>query len=260
LTVLATKFPRLHRAYLAVRYEWTRAAAHAWQNVFAYKPIALKTMSYEEYWQADASAFQSDARADAFEQQLEPGATVADIGCGDGGLLARLRDRRGAQVHGFDVSREAVEKARARGIPADTWDASAGDLPGSFDYIILADCIEHLPLPEDLLDRLRSRFRKALLISIPNSCYWRYRARVLFGKFMVQWVAHPGEHLRFWSISDMHWWLAEVGFSVVESRPTWGIPVLKHLWPSMFAQNVLYVVQRAQTNRPPVGEPPEPGH
>jgi hypothetical protein len=80
------------------------------------------------------------------------------------------------------------------------------------------------------------------VISIPNSCYWRYRFRVLFGKFMVQWVAHPGEHLRFWSIADMRWWLTQLGFSMRRAYPTWGVPVLKHVWPAMFAQNVIYVI------------------
>src|SRR5438270_113759 len=81
--------------------------------------------SYDEYWDADASAvFATDLRAVVFEAEVEQGASVADIGCGDGGLLARLRDRRGARVHGFDVSSVAVEKARAKGVPADVWNAS----------------------------------------------------------------------------------------------------------------------------------------
>ena len=136
----------------------------------------------------------------------------------------------------------AVQKAQARGVPAEVWDASTDQFPDTFDYVIIADCMEHVPMPEQLIERVRTRFRKALLISIPNSCYWRYRARVLFGKFMVQWVAHPGEHLRFWSIADMYWWLGQHHFRIERAYPTWGIPVLKHIWPSMFAQNVIYVV------------------
>src|SRR5207244_11538901 len=144
--------------------------------------------------------------------------------------------------HGFDVSSVAIAKARAKGVPADVWNASTDKLPGAFDYVIIADCMEHVPVPEQLLDGVRDRFRKALIISIPNSCYWRYRARVLFGSFMVQWVAHPGEHLRFWSIADMRWWLGQLGYSLESARPTWGIPVLMQLWPAIIAQNVVYVV------------------
>jgi methionine biosynthesis protein MetW len=207
-------------------------------------------MSYEEYWSDDHSAGNAqDSRVAAFLSIVEPGSSVMEIGCGDGTLLSILRDRSRAGVKGYDISANAVQKARAKGVAAEVRNVSTESFREDecADYIIIADCMEHLPVPEDLLDRLRGRFRKALVISIPNSCYWRYRFRVLFGSFMVQWVAHPGEHLRFWSMSDMRWWLKELGFRVRSRYPTWGIPVLKHLWPSMFAQNVVWVITEATT-------------
>ncbi len=233
----------IRRLYLVARYRWPREAGHAWRNVFSYKPIRLTDLDYEQYWSADASAFENDLRHITFENLIDSESTVADIGCGDGELLARLLTRRQARVHGFDISEDAVAKARAKGVAADVWNASTDDFPGTFDYIIIADCLEHIAVPERLMARVRGRFRKALLISIPNSCYWRYRARVMFGSFMVQWVVHPGEHLRFWSKRDMFWWLEQIGFRVEQTHPTWGIPLLKHLWPSMFAQNIVYVIQ-----------------
>ncbi|MCI0641898.1 MAG: class I SAM-dependent methyltransferase [Gemmataceae bacterium] len=177
---------------------------------------------------------------------------MVEIGCGDGSLLAALKEQRQARVKGYDVSVVAVQKARAKGVDAEVRDAIThglqdGDKP---DYVIIADCLEHLPNPEALLERLRGQTNKAILISIPNSCYWRYRFRVLFGSFMVQWVAHPGEHLRFWSISDMRWWLNQLGFEARRSYATWGIPLLKRIWPSMFAQNVLYVVKEKNAADP----------
>lgn len=232
--------------YYPLCYELLRRIVEGWKNVFCYKPISLSSMNYDEYWDLDASrGFTTDVRIDTFLGLVTPGSRVIEIGCGDGTLLSILRDRRQVEAKGYDISARAVEKARARGIDAEVRDfiVAGFDEGDSCDFIILADCLEHLPNPEELVQRVRSRFRNALLISIPNSCYWRYRFRVLFGSFMMQWVKHPGEHLRFWSIRDMHWWLNQLGFEVVKWHPTWGIPVLKHLWPAMFAQNVVYVIK-----------------
>lgn len=231
--------------YRYVRYNCLHALGHAWVNVFGRRPIKFSNLDYDEYWDGEHSkGYVEDPRRAVFLRIVEPGSRVIEIGCGDGTLLAALQSERSAVVKGYDVSSVAVEKTRAKGVDAEVRDAikswpREATLP---DYIIIADCLEHLPNPEDLLRQFAGNFNKAVLISIPNSCYWRYRLRVMRGSFMVQWVAHPGEHLRFWSISDMHWWLNQLGFEARQTYPTWGIPFLKRLWPSMFAQNVVYVI------------------
>ena len=37
-----------------------------------------------------------------------------------------------------------------------------------------------------------------------------HRLRLMLGKFPLQWRTSPGEHVRFWTTSDMHWWLKNV--------------------------------------------------
>lgn len=74
---------------------------------------------------------------------VPPGASVLEIGCGTGDLLAALRPGEGI---GVDVSPRMVERARAR-YPHLTWvvaDAAALDLGRTFDYILLSDLLGHL--------------------------------------------------------------------------------------------------------------------
>src|SRR3954466_14319120 len=45
-------------------------------------------------------------------------AAVAEVGCGDGALLAELGARGlSGELHGFEVSEEAARIARSRGVP-----------------------------------------------------------------------------------------------------------------------------------------------
>ena len=238
----------LKSVYGPMRYRWLPTTVHAWRNLFGRTPMAFIGLDYDEYWAGNHSqGSESDARVATFARLIEPASRVLEMGCGDGTLLAVLRERLGATVKGYDISARAVEKARQRGVDAEVRDVMTcgwGD-GAPYDYVIIADCLEHLACPEAVLDGLRGGVRKAILLSVPNSCYWRYRFRVLRGSFMVQWVAHPGEHLRFWSISDMRWWLGELGYTARAALPTWGVPLLKHVWPAMFARNVIFVVTEA---------------
>ncbi|MFL4990273.1 MAG: methionine biosynthesis protein MetW, partial [Microvirga sp.] len=48
---------------------------------------------------------------------VDKGSRVLDVGCGDGSLLALLRDRRGVDGRGIELSREGVSQCMAKGLP-----------------------------------------------------------------------------------------------------------------------------------------------
>lgn len=190
--------------YRYVRYHIFLAVKQGWTNLFCYRRMKFSTMDYEQYWENNCSqGRENDIRFQVFSQLIEENSKVIEIGCGDGMLLQILKKRKSIVAKGYDISSNAIQKAKSKGLDAEVRDVSVIGLNEVADYLVIADCLEHLAMPEVLLSQLRRKFLKTLLLSVPNSCYWRYHFRVLFGKFMVQWVAHPGEHLRFWSITDM---------------------------------------------------------
>jgi SAM-dependent methyltransferase len=94
--------------------------------------------------------------------------SVAEIGCGDGALLAELSSRGfGESLAGFDISAAAVDLACARGVSATLFDGASLPVPdGSFDLGVLSHVLEHVPQPLPLL-REAARACRALVVEVP---------------------------------------------------------------------------------------------
>ena len=65
---------------------------------------------------------------------------------------------------------------------------------------------------------------------------------MLFGKFPLQWASHPGEHLRFWTVSDVKWWLKSANFNIESLELYEGIPILNKIFQSLFAQGIVFKI------------------
>jgi methionine biosynthesis protein MetW len=111
---------------------------------------------------------------------VEPGSRVLDVGCGDGSLLALLRDTRNVDGRGIELSREGVSACLAKGLPVIQGDADTdlADYPDdSFDYVILTQTIQATRRPRVVLEHLLRIGRRAV-VSFPNFGHWRVRAEL----------------------------------------------------------------------------------
>ena len=82
---------------------------------------------------------------------VEPGSRVLDVGCGDGELLPLLRDRRGVDGRGIELSREGVNACVAKGLSVIQGDADTdlADYPDdAFDYVILSQTLQATRQPQ----------------------------------------------------------------------------------------------------------------
>jgi len=204
----------------------------------------IRRMDYDDYWKVKGD-FTHSPRYDIFAGLIDRGASVLDIGCGNGANLRHLAASREVQGEGLDVSEVAVARAREAGVKARVADASspAFVLDRKYDYIIISEVLEHISNPEDLIEKVRGNFTKGLILSLPNIGHYMFRLRLLFGHFPIQWAYHPAEHLRFWTISDFKLWLGRLGLETAVFNPHSGFPLLHSLWPNLFCDSAVFLVR-----------------
>jgi len=224
--------------------------------VFHTPDIGPAVTDYDAYWKSRLSLdpgplnpFQFE-RADWTSKRLSRGAVVLDVGCGDGGILAHLRETAGIVPVGADVSSYVLEILRKRDIEGVKLDLNAGgvdSLPEA-DHFLAFEVLEHVQNPEALLASLLRKSRRSVFFSVPNTGYFAYRLRLLLGRFPMQWRVHPGEHVRFWTLRDMKWWLDQLGWSEQATVHVYrGIPVLNRILPGLFGMGMIVEVVRKET-------------
>ncbi|WP_260926706.1 methionine biosynthesis protein MetW [Novosphingobium sp. 9] len=149
------------------------------------------------------------------------GSSVLDVGCGDGTLMAALRDRLACDTRGMDVDPANVGACVARGLSAIQGDADQ-DLSfypdKSVDYAILSQTLQTTMRPDLVLDQLLRIGRRAF-VSFPNFAHWRVRLSLLWGGRMpvtrllpVAWYETPNIH--HLTVDDFRALLNERGITV----------------------------------------------
>jgi methionine biosynthesis protein MetW len=226
--------------------------------LFSQPHFTLAPLDYDGYWEARGGASDSrtlsiwqNQRVEWLAPHLAAGDVVLDLGCGGSGTLNALRERVDISGIGADVSQAALERLREDGYEAlaiDLNDRPAlGRIP-QVDYVLAFELLEHLPEPEAVLATLLPRVRKGFWVSFPNTGYWAYRMRLLMGRTPMQWIRHPGEHLRFWTLRDLRWWAGvldrDLGLSLRHLRVYRGPRPLNRVWPGLFGMAFMFLLEK----------------
>lgn len=183
---------------------------------------------------------------------VERGATVLDLGCGDGELMELLIRERGVTARGVEISEEAVYRCIVRGLSVHHGDLDEGlaDYPdGTFDYVIMSQTIQAVHKPRQLLEEML-RVGRLGIVTFPNFAYWQARLDLavrgrmpVTGDLPYEWYDTPNIHLT--TIKDFLRLCRQDRIDVVKGIYLSGDRHISFL-PNLLARTALYLVRSAQ--------------
>jgi methionine biosynthesis protein MetW len=151
---------------------------------------------------------------------IEPGSRVLDLGCGDGSLLAHLRDAKGCRSYGVELNDDHVAACvRARiNVVQQNLDAGLRMFDDNmFDTVVLSQTLQAMHNAEVLL-REMARVGRRGIVSFPNFGHWKHAVSLLAGRMPVtkhipyQWYDTPNIHLC--TLKDFEILAAKVGLMI----------------------------------------------
>lgn len=195
----------------------------------------------------------SDLRPDLriIADNVTPGARVLDVGCGDGALMAALRDSRQVRARGIELDPANVSAAVTRGLSVIQGDADTDlvDYPSdSVDYAILSQTLQTARAPHKVLEELLRIGRQAF-VSFPNFAHWRIRLSLLtHGRMPVTrlipeaWYETPNIH--HVTIDDFRELIAQRGWTCDGEWFLSGDQQTSHGMANLLAEHAVFLLRR----------------
>ena len=181
-------------------------------------------------------------------QLIPEGASVLDLGCGDGNLLARLVQERRTRGDGVEIDYEKVLECVGRGLSVYHGRIEEGLTlydDKSFDYVILSETLQILAQPQLVL-REMLRVGRRVIVSFPNFANWRLRCQLFFRGVMPMsrvlpfaWYDSPNIH--HCTLADF-WRLCDQEKVTVETSRYTGSP-FSRVAPNLFAEIGIFVLR-----------------
>jgi methionine biosynthesis protein MetW len=181
---------------------------------------------------------------------VPPGSHVLDLGCGNGTLLALLRDTRGCTGYGVELDDAQVLGCVQRGVNVIQRNLDEGlaiFADRAFDVVLQLDTLQSLRNTEQML-RETVRVGRVGIVSFPNFAHWPNRLSVLRGRMPVtkvlpyQWFDTP--NVRFGTHKDFQLLARRNGLRVLDSFGLHDGAVVRS-WPNLMASTAVFKFEQA---------------
>jgi methionine biosynthesis protein MetW len=180
---------------------------------------------------------------------IPKGASVLDLGCGDGELLNLLIKTKNVRGSGIEIDEQAVRKCASLGISVSQQDIEGGlsDYGDkSFDFVILNQSLQQVVKLEAVLKETL-RVGSEVIIGFPNFVYYKSRLQMVFGgrtpvtpSLPNMWYDTPNLH--FLSISDFLAYCHTRNLAIEKAIYLDGDRTVK-LFPNVFAETGIFLIK-----------------
>ena len=181
---------------------------------------------------------------------VPPGSRVLDLGCGDGELLALLRDQRQCSGYGIEIADANVLACVKRGVNVIQLNLEEGLAlfeDQSFDVVLQLDTMQHLRNTERML-RETARVGRIGIVSFPNFAHWPNRMRIVTGRMPItkalpyEWYNTP--NLRVGTYTDFEVLARKDGLRVLDAFGIQDGRMVRR-FPNLMASMAVFKFQRA---------------
>lgn len=183
---------------------------------------------FEAKWgyNSQYSSFMRQELIDLIDVLPDAKIRVLDVGCACGATLLQIKNQyKKAELYGIEVNPYAAKNAKsfAEMLIANIESVELNYPLEFFNYIILADVLEHFQSPWEVLRRLYKHLAPGgkILASIYNVMHFSVIQSLLQGNWSYK---NPGildkAHLRFFTFIEIHQMFLEVGFLDIEYSAT----------------------------------------
>jgi homoserine O-acetyltransferase len=155
--------------------------------------------------------------------EIPPGSSVLDLGCGSGQLMAELIAKDHGRVVGLEVDERAVLECVSRGLNVINADLNRGLTSfrdQQFDVVVLSQALQCITDTKGILREI-TRVGKLGIVSFPNFAYRKLRqiyyeqgrSPTVLGLYGYEWYDTPNR--RFASIIDVRELCRAIGIRVL---------------------------------------------
>ena len=152
---------------------------------------------------------------------IDAKARVLDLGCGEGELLAWLKEHKQVDARGVEMTGARVQKAIARGVSVYQGDLESAldDYPErAFDYVILSQTLQETRDPLRVL-RGMLRIANRAVVAFPNFGHWSVRLSHLWSGRAPQTELFPHD----WYDSPNIHFLTVLDFEALAAKEHWRV-------------------------------------
>ncbi|MGI6407831.1 MAG: methionine biosynthesis protein MetW [Gammaproteobacteria bacterium] len=194
------------------------------------------------------------ADLEIIQQWIPENSRVLDLGCGNGELLAWLKEHKNVSGYGLEIDPDKINACIEKGVNVieQNLDLGLGNFASnSFDVVVMTQALQVVHYPDRILQEML-RVGRTCIITFPNFGHWRCRwylatrGRMPVSDFMpYTWYNTPNIH--FCTFKDFEALCSEMQMQVLDRlavdnqhRDHLG----SKLWPNLLGEIGIYRVTR----------------